>query len=362
MEACGPDAPAEIHPPSPIPETERAMAVYIRQKNLVRREDLREAIQFQEEASAYGLEVPLLEVLARQKRITWQQAELLRRVDLAPVVASEEWRRQVVPGYKILAKIAAGGFAAIFAAETFFGGDRVALKILRKDRAGEAGAIEHFRQEARLMMLLDHPRIVRAYEYGTHQGLHYITMEFVEGRALDQAVQDSGGLPPPTALRVTRQVAEALYYMQREGYIHRDVKPENILLDPRGDVKVCDLGFAAEIRSRPLPRPKDEILGTAAYISPEQARGESDLKVGTDIYSLGLTLYFMLTAHVPFEGEDDDVVMSERFADGVAAPDFSRLQVPESLLAFLRKMLHPRREERFPTYPDLLKAMDGIRL
>ncbi len=362
LESSGPDATHKPLPEVRVPETDRALAVYVRQKNMVRREILREAEQIQKEAAAYGIEASLLDIMTRRKLLTWNQAERLRTVDLSKTVASEEWRRQVVPGYKILTKIATGGFAAIFAAEPFFGGDWVALKVLLPERQREPAAIEHFRREARLMMLMDHPRIVRAYDYGEHEGIHCITMEFVEGRALDQAVEDAGGLSPAAAVRVARQVAEALLYMQREGYIHRDVKPENILLDKKGDAKVCDLGFAAEFRTRPTMRTRDEALGTAAYVSPEQARGEVDLKVGTDIYSLGLTLYFMLTAHVPFEGEDSQVVMAERFSDGVAAPDFSRLKASEPLQAVIRKMLHPERSKRFTTYPDLLEALDGLKV
>lgn len=362
LQPQGADAPSKATSKAEIPETDRALAVYIRQKNMVRREILLEAEQLQKEAAQYGIEAPLLEILERRKLLTWQQAERLRKVDLSSVAASEEWRKQVVPGYKILTKVATGGFATIFAAEPFFGGSWVALKILAPEHAADPAEIEHFRREARLMMLLEHPRIVHAYDYGEHRGLHYIIMEFVEGRALDQAVEDAGGLPAAAAVRVARQVAEALHYMQQEGYIHRDVKPENILLDRKGDAKVCDLGFATEIRSRPSLRTRDEALGTAAYVSPEQARGEVDLKVGTDIYSLGLTLYFMLTAHVPFEGEDDEVIMAERFDRGVAAPDFSRVKVVAPLNLLLRKMLHPEREKRFATYPELIQALDAIPL
>ncbi len=363
LEPAGPDAsvtgrPEVIRPP----ETERALAIYLRQKNLVRREFIREAEQIQQEACAYGLNVHLLDILMRRKQITWQQHDALRKVDLSAAVSSEEWGCQVVPGYKVLAKVATGGFAAIFAAEPFFGGERVALKVLLRDRAGEPGAVEFFRREARLMMLLDHPHIVRAYEYGEHQGIHYFTMEFVEGWPLDQAVRERGGLIPALALRITRQVAEALLYMQREGYIHRDVKPENILINSAGIAKLCDLGFAAEFRTRPVLRARDVPLGTAAYVSPEQARGEVDLKVGTDIYSLGLTLYFMLTARVPFDGADNEVIMAERFADGVASPDFSLLEAPEPLVAIVKKMLHPEREKRFTTYVELLEALDGVRI
>ncbi len=353
--------PVGSGPPAGEPaEIERAMALYIRQKNMIRPEILRDAEKLLGRAAACGIKVSLLEILTRRKLVTWQQADQLRKVDLAGVLETDAWRRQVVPGYRIVDKIAMGGFAAIFSADPFFGKGRVVVKILHRQRARQPAAVDRFHHEARLMMSLDHPHIVRAYEHGEHQGLHYILMELVEGRSLERVVLDGGRLAFAAALKVVRQVAEALLYLQREGYIHRDMKPENILLDRKGSAKVCDLGFATPIRTRPVVGTRELTLGTAAYVSPEQARGEIDLKVGTDIYSLGLTLYFMLTGHVPFDGQDADVVMAERFSKGVAAPDFSLLRSPEPVLAVVRKMLHPEREQRFTTYPELLAAMEAL--
>jgi tRNA A-37 threonylcarbamoyl transferase component Bud32/DNA-directed RNA polymerase subunit RPC12/RpoP len=341
-------------------ERDRAVAVWVQQKNMVRRPALQEAVQFQAEAAGYGLRVGLVEILKRLKLLSWQQEQALKGVPFAQLVRSDAWKKQAVPGYAIVSKIGSGGFAVLFVAEPVFAGQRVALKMLRPDRAKDPAARDRFLREAALILKLDHPHIVKGFERGEHQGIPYATMELLEGGSLEALAGKAGGLEPARALRIVRQVGDALGYLQREGYIHRDVKPENVLLDGRGEARLCDLGFAAPIRGRRAAEGQAATtVGTAGYMSPEQARGEVDLKVGTDIYSLGLTLYFALTAHRPFEGETSEGVMADRFSGGgVAAPDFDRVKAPAALVEVMKRMLHPDRKERFRSYPELLAALD----
>lgn len=340
-------------------EVDVALGVYLRQRNMVRREALRAAEYFRKDAARYGIDVPLMDVLTRRRLLSWQQVRQLRGLDLRKVVRSEAWKRQTVPGYRVAGRIAAGGVGTIFRAEPFFGGPPVVLKILHLDKFRDPEALSRFRKEARLLISLAHPNIVRGIELGEFRSALYITMEAVEGRSVQEAVRTDGPLPPARALRLTRQAAEALAYMQREGYLHRDVKPENVLIDAQDRAKLCDLGFATELREEPAGR-SELTVGTAGYISPEQARGERNLKVGTDIYSLGLTLYFMLTGQVPFPGDDSVRVMEERFTGGVASPDFSQLPPSTGLERLLRRMLDEDRTRRFTTYPELLDALDTV--
>jgi tRNA A-37 threonylcarbamoyl transferase component Bud32/DNA-directed RNA polymerase subunit RPC12/RpoP len=341
-------------------QVDRAVAVYARQKNMVRRDAIRDAEVLQQELADYGIEATMVDVLKRRRLISWQQAEQLKKVDFIKVVRSEMWRKQSVPGYQIGQKLASGGFATIYTAEPVFGGERVALKLLREQHMEDVQSVERFRHEGLLMMRLSHPNIVKAFDQGVHKGLHYITMEYVQGEPLDEVVRSLGPVKGAFAVQVGRQVAEALYYMQQEGYIHRDLKPENILLNEEWQAKVCDLGFAMQIRAREGGFAQT-TLGTAGYVSPEQARGELDLKVGTDIYSLGLTFYYMLAGQQAFQGDTTSTIMAERFSGGVATPDYDRMRAGGPLLETVKKMLHPDRAQRFTTYPELIKALEELK-
>ncbi|MBI2931401.1 MAG: serine/threonine protein kinase [Planctomycetes bacterium] len=339
---------------------DRAVKVYLKQKTKVRRSILHEAERFQVELSRYGLWVSFLDIVLRFGGLTWQQAETIRKTDFQAIVQSNAWKQQTVPGYRIFGKIASGGFATIFSAEQILSGRKVALKMMHADRARDETAVMRFKHEAALMIRFHHPNIVRGHEYFEEGTLKFLAMELIEGDSLDRLVAEARGMPACRALSIAAQIAEALRYMQMEGYIHRDVKPENVLVDREGRAKLCDLGFALEMKADATGKSATTV-GTAAYMSPEQARGELDLKVGTDIYALGLTLYFMLTAREPFTGESSGEVLAERFSEGVAAPDLASVRAPEPLLGLLKRMLHPQREKRFGAYPELLAAMGAMK-
>ncbi|MBI2931402.1 MAG: protein kinase [Planctomycetes bacterium] len=345
-----------VLPPDAQAHIDRATKLYLRQKLNVRRSILNEAERFQLELSRYGLWVSFVDVVRRFGGLTWQQAENVRKTDFEAIMRSEAWKRQTVPGYRVLQRIACGGFGTIFSAEQLFGGRRVALKVMHADQALDPSKLAAFRQEAALMMKLDHRNIVRGFDFCDEGWLQVLVMELVEGDSLERLILESGALPAPKALSLARQIAEALRYMQTEGYIHRDVKPQNILVSHEGCAKLCDLGLAMEMRPGMTGRCAF-TAGTPGYMSPEQARGEADLKVGTDIYALGGTLYFMLTGRKPFP----EATSAEIPAEGERKetwPDMRMLDVSDSVFELLRRMTHPQREMRFKTYPELLAVME----
>ena len=178
--------------------------------------------------------------------------------------------------------------------------------------------------------------------------------------SVDSWVCEKGLLDPAMALRITKEVAEALRYLLLEGYIHRDVKPENILLGRDGKAKICDMGFATEIQSIAEGK-SDQTQGTVAYMSPEQARGEMDLRGGTDIYALGLSLYFMLSAHDAFRGDSSESILSTRFADGGVSVNFDQMRAPVNVVALVKRMTNPDRQRRFRSYDELFQAMKDLR-
>ena len=339
-------------------EIDRAADLFVRQKGIARRDTLREARRVQMEIGRYGLTVPLVEVLRRTNTITWQQAQMLEKVDFAEIVRQPDWKEQEVPGYKVREKIAFGGFATIYTAQPIFGQNTVALKVLRHERADDQ-TVARLKREANLLRKLDHPNIVKGVEYGHRDGTHYLVMEYFAGVSLGQAIAESRGFAPRLAVVILRQIGEALDYLRKEGWIHRDVKPDNILVDTHNQAKLCDLGFAIEI---PRGDKRTTSVGTMGYVSPEQARGESDVGIGTDIYALGLTFYAMLAGFEPFSGASSQVMVSEFVEGGLPPPDLLKVKAPPPVLDLIRRMTIPDRERRVPSYQDLFGALDKLGL
>jgi serine/threonine-protein kinase len=257
--------------------------------------------------------------------------------------------------------VASGGFATIWTAGALFGSGKVAVKILHPERAKDPRAVARFEWEAMLLRRFNCPQIVRGLDHGFERGSHYLIMEYVEGRSLGQALSESGAFPVRVALQVARQIAEALRYLHAEGYLHRDVKPDNVLMDYNGGIKICDLGFAVPIPKHDLEgQRKLTAVGTAGYMSPEMMRGESNVKVGADIYSLGIILYALLTGHEPFAGASSEEVVIDQIESGTPVPNLMVVQAPPPVIQFLKRMMHPDRSKRFPAMVDAIQALEKL--
>src|SRR5688572_12540289 len=199
--------------------------------------------------------------------------------------------------YRILRKLGAGGMANVYLAEDEDLGRRVAIKILNDRYNNDELFVERFRREAKSAAGLSHPNIVSIYDRGEAEGTYYIAMEVVEGRSLKEIIRMSGRLRPAQAIAYTRQILAALRFAHRNGIIHRDIKPHNILLGAEERLKVTDFGIARAGASQMTE--VGSIMGTAQYLSPEQARG-GDVSAASDLYSVGIVLHEMLTGEVPF--------------------------------------------------------------
>jgi serine/threonine protein kinase len=202
--------------------------------------------------------------------------------------------------YEIEEHVATGGMAAVFRGWDHRVERPVAIKVLRQLEHADEGSIARFRREAHAAAKLNHRNIVRAYDFFEDHGCYYLVMEYVDGINLKQCLRRQGPLPVPEALAIARQVCAALHVAHAQGFIHRDIKPQNILLDAAGLVKVTDFGIV-HIAGGTTLTTDGLVLGTADYIAPEQARGDM-LSPATDVYSLGVVLYEMLTGHLPFTG------------------------------------------------------------
>jgi len=227
---------------------------------------------------------------------------------------------QPIPGYVLIRKLGEGGMAATYLARQESMERMVAIKIMRKNLAKDASFIQRFEREAQLAGSLNHVNIVGVHEVGEGGGFHYLAMEYVEGRSAGEMVKDSGGMDEELALHITMQVARALDAAHQEGIVHRDIKPDNILVTDSSVAKVCDFGLARSTTDETRMTQTGIMMGTPHYVSPEQARGEKDVDIRSDIYSLGATLYHLVTGTTPFTGSTAAVVMSKHLSEELPWP------------------------------------------
>ena len=202
--------------------------------------------------------------------------------------------------YRIQRKLGMGGMANVYLAEDEVLGRRVAIKILNERHAGDEQFIERFRREAKNAASLSHPNIVSIYDRGEAEGTYYIAMEYLDGRSLKELIVARGPAPIPLAIDYARQILAALRFAHRHGIVHRDIKPHNVLVDAEGRLKVTDFGIARAGASQMTEA--GSIIGTAQYLSPEQAKG-APVDQTSDLYSVGVVLYELLTGVVPFSGD-----------------------------------------------------------
>src|SRR3954449_355487 len=207
--------------------------------------------------------------------------------------------------YRIEREIAHGGMAEVYLARDESLDRLVALKALFPEYARETSFVERFRREAQAAANLNHPNIVAIYDWGQQSGTYFIVMEYVEGRSLSDIIRTDGPLHPRRSAEITADVAAALGFAHRNGVVHRDVKPGNIIISPSGQVKVADFGIAQAITGGADQHNLTQagaVMGTATYFSPEQAQGKP-VDPRSDLYSLGCVLFEMLTSRPPFAGD-----------------------------------------------------------
>jgi serine/threonine-protein kinase len=249
-------------------------------------------------------------------------------------------------------------------AEVYLARDRVlgrdvALKVLRDHHAGDEGFVERFRQEARSAASLSHPNVVRVFDGGccTDDGRYYMVMEYVPGGTLKERISREGSLPAGEAVELARQIARALRVAHDAGFVHRDVKPQNVLLTDTGTAKVGDFGIA---RAAAAAQTTSVVLGTAAYMSPEQAMGEP-LGPGSDLYSLGVVLYEMLTGSLPYDAETPIGIAVKHVNDPPCAPREANPSVPEDLDAVVLRLLSKDPRDRYGSAGELILALHNLR-
>jgi serine/threonine-protein kinase len=262
--------------------------------------------------------------------------------------------------YKLLNHIGTGGMGSVYLAEHMVMRHRVAIKLLPNHLASHASYLERFHQEARASASLNHPNMVRAFDVDHEENIHYLVMEYVEGSDLQAVVSRNGPLPFRMAADYMRQAAEGLGYAHRSGLIHRDIKPANLLVDKAGTVKILDMGlarFSDESQGSLTMAYDQKMIGTVDYLSPEQALDSHKVDARVDVYSLGCTLYFLLTGDAPFpQGTIPQRLMLHQTAEPTSIRQ-TRPDAPEELIAICRKMMAKAAGDRYQSADDVAQAL-----
>jgi serine/threonine-protein kinase len=276
---------------------------------------------------------------------------------------AEQEQRVLGDRYEIHQRLARGGMAQVYLARDRSLDRPVAVKELVPEFATDPSFVERFRREAQAAANLSHPNIVGVYDWGTQDGTYFIVMEYVDGPSLSQVIRRDGPLHPRRAAEIANEVAAALGFAHSRGVVHRDVKPGNVLLTATGQSKVTDFGIA-----RALSSPDDDltqagsVMGTATYFSPEQAQG-LPVDPRSDLYSLGVVLYEMVTGRPPFSGETPLAIAYKHVQDQPAPPSTIVPDIPQGLEAIIMKLLQKKPDDRYPSAEalraDLNRFLDG---
>ncbi len=301
------------------------------------------------------------DLLVEHNFITINQAKRIRG-------QLEERRSGELPGYHVLGKLGKGAMATVYKARQLSLDRIVAVKVLPKKMSDNAEFVERFYKEGRAAARLSHNNIVQAIDVGSNaDGLHYFVMEYIEGDTLYDIMQ-----PPPVgqgrhfteaeALDITIQIADALAHAHQRGLIHRDVKPKNILLTPQGVAKLTDLGLArATDDVHAAESEAGKAYGTPYYISPEQIRGDVNIDFRADIYSLGATMYHLVTGRPPFEGETPSAVMHKHLRQALVPPDHLNTALSSGIGEIIEVAMAKDRDERYSRTEDMLEDLREVR-
>ena len=260
--------------------------------------------------------------------------------------------------YKVLAKLGSGGMADVFLAEDEQLGRKVALKLLHERFAADPDFVERFRREAQAAAGLQHPSVVSVYDRGAYGDTFYIAMEYLPGRSLKQLIRDDAPVEPIRAIDITLQILKAARFAHRRGVIHRDLKPHNVIVDDADNAKVTDFGIARAGASDMTET--GSIMGTAQYLSPEQAQGLT-VREGSDLYSIGVVLYELLTGRVPFDAEAAVTIALKHVSEAPPRPTEFNPNIPPELEQIVLWVLNKDPADRPADADQLITALEHAR-
>lgn len=261
--------------------------------------------------------------------------------------------------YQIIRKIGDGGMAFVYQAKDRLLNRIVAVKVLRPEFVDDKDFLAKFKREAEAVANITHPNIVNVYDVGQEEKVHYIVMEYVDGKNLKEIIKDEGVLDEYTALDITKQIAQALSAAHKKGVIHRDIKPHNILIsNEERQVKVADFGIAKAVSNSTITN-IGSIIGSVHYFSPEQAKGQS-VSNNADLYSLGIVLYEMLLGKVPFRGDSPISIALQHINEDIEFTSEEKTKIPHSIRTLISKMTEKSQEDRYQSAEEVIEDIEYI--
>ncbi|WP_236254276.1 protein kinase domain-containing protein [Mucisphaera calidilacus] len=298
----------------------------------------------------------LAHFLVAEGIVTRKQIERLR-----PDLEEQKAEQQQLPGYELLGRLGAGAMATVHKARQLSLDRLVAIKVLPRKHTNNPQFVERFYAEGRAAAKLNHPNIVQAIDVGKAGNYHYFVMEYVEGRTVYEDLAEKGHLSEEESLNIAIPIAKALEHAHDAGFIHRDVKPKNIMLTNDGKVKLADMGLARAVSDREAAEAEaGKAYGTPYYISPEQIRGERNVDFRADIYGFGATLYHMVTGQVPFDGPNPSAVMHQHLKADLVPPDHLNPKISTGLGEIIEVCMAKNRNKRYATTHDLLDDLTTV--
>lgn len=263
--------------------------------------------------------------------------------------------RVLADRYKVVASIGEGGMSRVWRAQDLNTGKMVAVKVLREEYRDDDLFVRRFEREAQAASRMTHPNIANLLDVGLEDdGTRYLVIEYVSGKTLKQFIQESGAIRPETAAQIIIRVLAALQHAHQNGVIHRDIKPQNILIDKEGTVKVTDFGIARLANTQTMRQDTETVMGSVYYFSPEQARG-ADVDEKSDIYSVGVMFYEMLTGEVPFTGDTPVSIAMKHLQDDPQKPSELNSAVSPALDFVVLHAMGKRPRQRYASAADMLR-------
>ena len=328
------------------------------EQRLVGSSEMTRCLEQQKALRAKGVEKPLAELVVESECATASQ---IRRILETTNDDSMYQPAQQIPGFQILSRLGQGAMATVFEAKQISLDRTVAIKVLPKRLSENREFVDRFYREGRAAARLNHPNIVQAIDVGEAGGYHYFVMEYVDGNTVYEGLANGKRYNESEALSIVLQVARALEHSHARGFIHRDVKPKNIMITKDGVVKLADMGLAREVSDYETAEAEaGRAYGTPYYISPEQIRGEINIDFRADIYSLGATLYHMVTGKVPFEASTPSAVMHKHLKEPLVPADHVNVDLSSGIGEIVEVMMAKRRADRYSSTTELIVDIEAV--